>query len=128
MDPMQWAIVKMILSMGLIGGILFLLVRFLKRSGLMKRNSPSNSGIKLLSTEPIAPQKYISLVEIGGEVLALGVSETQITLLTKIENKEFLERVRDNRPVRPEPIPLFYPFLRRNKRPKIGLLRKFYGK
>ena len=128
MDPMQWAIVKMILSMGLIGGILFLLVRFLKRSGLMKRNSPSNSGIKLLSTEPIAPQKYISLVEIGGEVLALGVSETQITLLTKIENKEFLERMRDNHPARPEPISLFYSFLRRNKRPKIGLLRKFYGK
>jgi flagellar protein FliO/FliZ len=128
MDPMQWAIVKMILSMGLIGGVLFLLVRLLKRSGLMKKNCPSDSGIKLLSTKPIAPQKYISLVEIGGEVLALGVSETQITFLTKIENKEFLEKMGDNRPARLEPIPLFYSFLRRNKSPKIGLLRKFYGK
>ena len=126
MDTMTWAILKMVLALGIVCMVLFFMARLLKRAGV-KRDWPLDSGIRLLATQSIAPRQYISLVEIGGEVLALGVSETQITLLTKIENKEFLERMRDNPLARSEPIFLFYPFLWRNKRLKIGWLRKFYG-
>jgi flagellar protein FliO/FliZ len=131
MDTMTWAMIKMILALGIVCTVLFLLVRLLKRSGLAKRNFPLDSGIKLLATQLIAPQKYISLVEIGGEVLALGISEAQITFLTKIENKEFLEKIADRRPARFEPFSLSQYFLSsalRHKGPKIGLLRRSHGK
>jgi len=60
-------------------------------------------GIRLLTTKPITPQKYISLVEIAGDVFALGISESQITLITKVENREFLEKVAARRSVQSEP-------------------------
>ena len=67
--------------------VLLFLSRRLKRDGYSPKGTSLRIGIRVLSTKPIAPQKYISLVEIGGEVLALGVSEGQITLLTKVENQ-----------------------------------------
>ena len=131
MDTMIWAMMKMILALGIVCTLLFFLVRVLKRSGVGKGNFSLDSGIKVLTTQLIAPQKYISLVEIGGEVLALGVSEAQITFLTKIENKEFLQKIMDRRSERFEPFSLSRYFLNsplKSKGPKIGLLRRSHGK
>lgn len=131
MDTMIWAMTKMILALGIVCTVLFFLVRLMKRSGVGKRNFSLDSGIKLLTTQLIAPQKYISLVEIGGEVLALGISEAQITFLAKIENKEFLDKIMDRRPAKFEPFSLSQYFLNsplRHKGPKIGLLRRSHGK
>lgn len=125
---MAWAIGKMVLALGIVCMLLLFLTRILKRGGVGKPSLPSHSGVRVLTTQWIAPQKYISLVEIGGELLALGISEAQITFLTKIENKEFLEKV-PSFPVRPEPFPLFHSFSwlpLRNKKPKLSLLRRFY--
>ena len=93
---MIWATVKMILALGIGLTLLFLLIRFTKRWDLARRSSPRKWGIRVLTSKPIAPQKYISLVEIGGEVLALGVSEQQVTFLTKIENQEMVKESLDN--------------------------------
>ncbi len=89
---MIWAALKMIVALGTICISLFFLLRLLKRMDLIKRNIPSDWGIKILTSKLIAPQKYISLVEIGGEVLALGISAQQITFLAKIEDKEKVQR------------------------------------
>jgi flagellar biogenesis protein FliO len=128
MDSMIWAIIKMVLALGIVCSALFFLTRLLKRNGLSKRILPLDSEIRLLTTQLIAPRKYISLVEIGGEVLALGISETQITFLTKIENKEFVQRLVDTRSNRPAPFFLFHNFSRSFKGPKLGLLRRLNGK
>jgi flagellar biogenesis protein FliO len=128
MDSMIWAIVKMILALGMVCTVLILLARALRRSGLARGNPPLDSGIRLLTTQLIAPHKYISLVEIDGEVLALGISEAQITLLTKIENKEFLEKIAGKGSKRPDPLSLFQYLPIRYKGPKIGLLRRLHGR
>lgn len=130
MESMIWAIVKMIFALGMVCGLLFLMVRFLKRNGTAKRDLAFNQGIRILGTQSIAPQKYISLVEIGGEVLALGISETQVALLTKIENKAFVERLMENSVNRGEPLSLLR-FLHHlpggAKQPRGGLFRRIHG-
>ncbi len=78
----------MIFAMGVGLTLLYLLIRFTKRLDLARRGSPRDGGIKVLTSKLIAPQKYVSLVEIGGEILALGISAQQVTFLTKIEIKE----------------------------------------
>jgi flagellar biogenesis protein FliO len=128
MDSMIWAIIKMILALGIVCSVLFFLTRLLKRNGVSKGILPVDSGIKLLTTQLIAPQKYISLVEIGGEVFALGISEAQITFLTKIENKELVERLAATRSNRPDPFFLFQYFPHRYKGPRLGLLKRLNGK
>ena len=120
---MIWAVSKMILGLGVVFILLFFLMRVLKRTPLVTGDSSYDPGIRLLTTKPITPQKYISLVEIAGEVFALGISETQITLLTKIENREFLEKVAARRSVQPEPVSLLQQISRGSRWMKGGSLR-----
>jgi flagellar biogenesis protein FliO len=85
---MLWAAVKMVFAMGVGLTLLYWLIRFTKGLDRARRGSAPEGGIKVLTSKPIAPQKYISLVEIGGEILALGISAQQVTFLAKIENRE----------------------------------------
>lgn len=131
MESMIWAILKMILALGMVCGLLFFMVRLLKRNGGTKRDVAFDHGIRLLGTQSIAPQKYVSLVEIGGEVLALGISETQVTLLTKIENKAFVERLMENAANRVEPLSLlrfFHHLPVRSRDPRLSLWRRIHGR
>jgi flagellar biogenesis protein FliO len=126
---MIWPIAKMMLALGVILTFLFLLVRILRRSQGMPGSLSQDSGIRLLTTRPIAPQKYVSLVEIGGEVLALGISEAQITFLAKIENREFVEKMKSRAPAGIEPLSWFHSLSLKARRPGNGLMmRLFYGK
>jgi flagellar biogenesis protein FliO len=99
---MIWATVKMILALGGILVLLFCLVRLFKRWEWGSGSPGTDGGIRVLSSKLIAPQKHISLVEIAGEVLALGVTSQQITFLTKIENQEMVKKSLSPRDIRPQ--------------------------
>ena len=101
---MIWAALKMALALGIVMTFLIFLVRMFKRWEGRRSGAGSGAGIRVLTSKLIAPQKYVSLVEIGGEVLALGVSAQQITFLTKIENKEMVKKSLSNPAFRPEAI------------------------
>jgi flagellar biosynthetic protein FliO len=89
---MAWPVLKMILAMGIFLALVLFLIRFLKRMDWMKGKGGGEGAIQVLTSQCIAPQKYVSLVEIGGEILVLGISAQQITFLTKIANQDFLKR------------------------------------
>jgi flagellar biogenesis protein FliO len=99
---MIWAAVKMILVLGGILVLLFFLVRLFKRWEGGNAISGPDGGIRVLSSKLIAPQKHISLVEIAGEILALGVTSQQITFLTKIDNQERVKRSLSPRDIGPQ--------------------------
>ena len=101
---MVGAVAKMILVLGTVLAILFLLIWLCKRMIAGRGNFHSDGQVRLLTTKPIAPRKYISLVGIGGQILVLGISEAQITLLDKIENREFVEKIEAQHAVRPGPL------------------------
>ncbi|MCX8117507.1 MAG: flagellar biosynthetic protein FliO [Desulfobacterota bacterium] len=107
---MTWAIVKMMLVLGGMLVFLFLLSGFLKRGRARFAGSVPHPEVRILATQCLAPQKYLSLVEIGGEVLALGISDAAITLLTKIENREWIDRLVIPEEKKP-PGPLSHPSL-----------------
>ena len=99
---MIWATLKMILALGGVLVLLLGLVRLGKRSPWGGANSGPDAGIRVLTSKLIAPQKYVSLVEIGGEVLALGVTSQQITFLTKVENQEMVKKNLPHHEIGPE--------------------------
>lgn len=115
---MIWAALKMSLALGAIMVLLVLLVKVFKRWEGGRRFAGPDGGIRVLTSKLIAPQKYVSLVEIGGEVLALGVSAQQITFLTKIENKELVKRSLPNPGLKPETLSLVKAFSLLQKRLK----------
>lgn len=128
---MTWAILKMILVLGTILLALFFLARLMKKTRIATVGSSGNSGIRVLATQCLAPQKYLSLVEMGGEVLALGISESQITFLTKIENREFIERISnpiDSKQETAFPFHSVSSFFTKPKGFHSGWLKRVYGK
>ncbi len=73
--------------------------------------------VKVISTNYLGSKKNITLVEIAGEVLVLGVTATNITMLTKIQNKEVLEKIKrkKERPLL-KPPKFYFPFNLNNKK------------
>jgi len=63
------------------------------------KNTPFGNGerlVKVLGTGFIAPRKHIALVEVAGQVLALGVSKDNISFLAEINNPEIIEKLKSN--------------------------------
>ena len=86
-DPMGESLFSMIakLAVGL-GLVIFLVwgsVWLLRKSALGQKFGATGDTIQVLERSFLAPKKSIYLVEIGGRVLALGVTEENIALLTE---------------------------------------------
>jgi flagellar biogenesis protein FliO len=117
-----WAAVKMFFALGVGLALLYLLFRFTKGLDRARRGPSPEGGIKVLTSKPIAPQKYISLVEIGGEILALGISAQQVTFLTKIENREKVKESLETSAGRTEPFSWLQLWPARHRRIKTSSL------
>ena len=85
---------QMLMALGIVlGGLLvvfYLLKRYLKRdAGGAKRQL-----IRVIASQYIGIKKNIALVEVPGTILVVGISNDKISLLTKIEDKEIRESMR----------------------------------
>jgi flagellar protein FliO/FliZ len=89
---------QMLTALGIVlGGLLiifYLMKRFLKRDA----GSSKEQLIKVIASQYIGLKKNISLVEIPGSILVLGVSNDNISLLAKIEDKVVLDILNQERP------------------------------
>ena len=66
---------------------------------LAKRNAaalPGGGGelLEVIAQTPIGKGKYLSLVEVGGKILVLGVGENSINLLSEINDKEEIDTLK----------------------------------
>lgn len=68
-------------------GLMVVVSFWLRKMGLSRTGSRQGTLINVLDTKMIASKKYISVVRIGEETVALGVTDQQITLLTNLDNK-----------------------------------------
>ncbi len=76
-----------------LGGLLvvfYLMKRFLRRDS----GGPGNPLIRVVASQYIGVKKNIALVEVPGTVLVLGISNDNISLLTKIEDQSVLDAIR----------------------------------
>lgn len=83
---------SLILAVILIIGFLFKKY-LLKNSGLLWNKKL----VKVLSSSYIGNKKSISLVQVGNEVLVLGISPNNISMLTKLEDKDLREKITDKK-------------------------------
>jgi len=82
-----WELVKIIISLLFVLSIAYLVFQFLN-----KKNPLFSKGqfIKVIENTFIAPNKSISIVEVGNRFLILGVTEQNITLLTEITDQQII--------------------------------------
>ena len=85
---------QMLTALGIVLGGLIVVFYFMKR--FLKRDIGGSKEplIKVIASQHIGIKKNISLVEIPGSILVVGVSNDNISLLTKIEDKVVLDDLR----------------------------------
>ena len=85
---------QMLTALGIVLGGLIVVFYFMKR--FLKRDVGGSKEplIKVIASQHIGIKKNISLVEIPGSILVVGVSNDNISLLTKIEDKVVLDDLR----------------------------------
>lgn len=59
-----------------------------------KKVSGSNEIIKVLATTAIASNRYVSIIEIANEMYLISVSDHNINLLSKIEDKDMKDQIK----------------------------------
>ena len=86
---------KMLAALALVLGGLGIFFYFTKR--VMRKDIGASGGqmIRVLANQYIGLKKNISLVQIPGAILVVGIAGDSICLLTKIEDKTILDQIHD---------------------------------
>jgi flagellar protein FliO/FliZ len=84
---------QMLTALGIVLGGLLLIFYFMKR--YLKRDIGGSSGqlIQVIASQYIGVKKSIALVKVPGTILVIGVSNDNISMLTKIEDKADIEAI-----------------------------------
>ena len=80
----------LVLVLGLLMGLLYLMRKLSPR---LSRRTAAGREMDLLAQYPLGPKKILAVVRVGGQLLLLGVTETNINLLTEITDPEIKDRL-----------------------------------
>ena len=86
--------VKMFGALALILSLLLGVFYLIKRRAGTESGMSRNKLIRVMAGCYIGAKKNISMVEIPGAVLVLGITNDNITLLSKIEDADLLQRIK----------------------------------
>ena len=92
---------KMLSALVIVLGGLFLVFYFSKRLIHARNGNMSDKLIRVLSSNYIGVKKTISLVEVPGEILVLGITSDRISLLSKIEDPDIISQFKENQKRKP---------------------------
>lgn len=87
-----WRIFQTIIVLGLMMGGFYLFFRFVTKQTAMP--SLGSSLVDVLASAPLGPNRYVQLVDVGGVLLVLGVTDNAISLLTEITDRDERDRLR----------------------------------
>ncbi len=87
-----WLLFKTIFVLGLLVGGFYMFYRFIsQKAGI---NLSGQDVVQILSAVPLGPGKFLYIIDLAGKVFLLGVSDSGINMLTEIEGKEDIDRIR----------------------------------
>lgn len=72
----------LLLILGLIVALAWLVHKSRLTAGMLNR---SNSGLKIVTVQPLGLKEKIAVVQVGEQQLVVGITPQQITLLTELE-------------------------------------------
>ena len=96
------SLLQMLASLAVVLGGLLLTLWFFKRFVQARAGSVNNRLIRVLASSTIGLKKTITLVDVPGAILILGVTGDRISLLARIEDPETMRKIRGENP----PIPV----------------------
>ena len=85
-------IIRTLVVLAVIVVAIWLIFKFLLRS--RNKTVSDSEMIKVLATFPLAANRVIKVIDIAGKVLILGVTDSNINLITEVEDKELIDRIK----------------------------------
>jgi flagellar biogenesis protein FliO len=95
------SLLQMLASLAVVLGGLLLTLWFFKRFVQSRAGSVNNRLIRVLASSTIGLKKNITLVDVPGAILILGVTGDRISLLARIEDPEIMRKIRCEIPTKP---------------------------
>jgi flagellar protein FliO/FliZ len=92
---MTWMIIRLVLSLALIGGVLLFAARLAKKRGL----GQGNGLIEVVARHRMGRTSTLNVVRIADLVLVIGATEEQVTLLAEVDPDAVDAAIRERRPV-----------------------------
>jgi len=90
-ESASWLIIKTMLVLALFIGGFYYFYRFVaQKSGI---NLSGQDAIRILSTVTLGTNKFLQIVDVGGKMFLLGVTDNNINLLTEIKDKDEIDRI-----------------------------------
>ena len=98
------AFFKTIGSLVIVVGLMLLLLFWVRKMGLAKGGCSQEGLITVLDSQILAPKKQVSILEVAGTYLVVGLTEQQITLLATLDANDRLREAAQSRKTLP-PLP-----------------------
>jgi flagellar protein FliO/FliZ len=80
---MTWMVIRLILSLGLVGVLLWFAARVAKKRGL----GQSTGLIEVVARQRLGRSSTVNVLRIGDVVLVVGATEEQVTLLAEVDGE-----------------------------------------
>lgn len=81
---LEWSALQMLVTLVVVCGLVLVITRkILPKMTAMRMN---NAGIRVLAITSLEPRKRLYVIEIKGRVLLLGVSDSEMRLLTELDS------------------------------------------
>ena len=84
-------IFKTIGSLIIVVGLMLLLLFWIRKMGLIRVGSRQEGLITVLDSQMLAPKKQVSVLEVAGAYLVVGLTDQQITLLATLDPNDRLK-------------------------------------
>lgn len=91
-ESTAWMIFKAILILGTLVGSFYFFFRYVtKKTGI---HVLGEDVIKVLAVSPVGQNKYIQVIDLAGKILVVGITDGAINLITEVNDKEEIDRIR----------------------------------
>ncbi len=91
-----WTVLKMFTALGILLLVLIIALYLFKRVFKGLGGDSGGKMIRVLSSAYVGVKKNISLVEVPGAILVVGITSDTINLLDKIEDEEVLQKFKES--------------------------------
>ncbi|MCF6744783.1 flagellar protein flio [Blastococcus sp. KM273128] len=92
-------IIRLFLSLALIGGVLWFAARLAKKKGL----GQGNGVIQVVARQRLGRASTVNVVRVADVVLVIGATEEQVTLLAEVDGEAVDAALAERSPARPRP-------------------------
>jgi len=84
--------IRFVLILGIFGASFYFVIKYFKKKNLILNDA--FAPIQVLASIPIMSGKFLQIVDVAGQIMILGISENNVSLIQIVENSIVSEKIR----------------------------------